>query len=72
MITLHPDAAKKAQEEIDEVIGSGRLPAFDDRSQLPYIDCILKEVHRWVKDKMMHMPAVLTSPIQHQSARSCW
>lgn len=46
MITLHPDAAKKAQEEIDEVIGSGRFPTFDDRSQLPYIDCILKEVHR--------------------------
>lgn len=46
MITLHPDAAKRAQAEIDDVVGSDRLPTFDDRPQLPYIDCILKEVHR--------------------------
>ncbi len=27
----HPDMIKKIQDEIDEVVGSGRLPHLDDR-----------------------------------------
>lgn len=46
MVTLYPDVAKKAQAEIASVIGSERLPTLDDRPDLPYIDCILKEVFR--------------------------
>ncbi|KAH8104354.1 cytochrome P450 [Phellopilus nigrolimitatus] len=48
-MVLHPHVAKKAQEEIDRVIGSDRLPSFEDRDKdaLPYIDCILKECLRW-------------------------
>lgn len=32
----YPDAFKKANEEIVRVIGTGRLPTFDDRDSLPY------------------------------------
>ena len=32
----YPDAFKKASEEIVRVIGTGRLPTFDDRASLPY------------------------------------
>jgi len=46
-ITLHPEVAKKAQEEIDAVVGNDRLPTFDDREHLPYIDAVSKEVFRW-------------------------
>ena len=49
LMALHPEVQKKAQEEIDAVVGTERLPTFDDRSNLPYIDCIMKEVHRFVK-----------------------
>lgn len=35
-ILLHPDVLRKAQREIDEVIGKNRVPSFDDRSRLPY------------------------------------
>ncbi|KAH9951190.1 cytochrome P450 monooxygenase [Amylocystis lapponica] len=38
---------QKAQEEIDRVIGRERLPDFDDRSSLPYLECLIKEVYRW-------------------------
>ena len=48
-MTLHPDVAKRAQEEIDKVLGYGsRLPTLDDRDVLPYVDCILKETYRCV------------------------
>jgi len=46
-MTLFPHVAKKAQEEIDAVVGTDRLPTFDDREHLPYIDALLKEVLRW-------------------------
>ena len=44
---LYPEVQRKAQEEIDRVIGNDRLPGFEDRQDLPYIDSIVKEVLRW-------------------------
>ncbi|KAF5630496.1 oxidoreductase [Fusarium sp. NRRL 52700] len=38
---------KKAQEEIDGVIGNERLPDCSDRPSLPYVNAIVKEVLRW-------------------------
>ncbi|KDQ09679.1 hypothetical protein BOTBODRAFT_520174 [Botryobasidium botryosum FD-172 SS1] len=43
----HPEVQKKAQAEIDRVVGKGRLPTFADREQLSYIDCVIKEIARW-------------------------
>ena len=47
MMIRHPEVAKKAQVEIDEIIGNDRLPTLQDRADLPYTDCILKEVFRY-------------------------
>ncbi|EUC31172.1 hypothetical protein COCCADRAFT_101997 [Bipolaris zeicola 26-R-13] len=44
---LYPDVQKKAQQEIDTVVGNGRLPQFEDRDQLPYVNAIVSEVFRW-------------------------
>lgn len=44
---LHPEIAQKAQAQIDEVVGTGQLPTLEDRPELPYIDCIIKEVLRY-------------------------
>ncbi|KAF8225436.1 cytochrome P450 [Tricholoma matsutake] len=46
-MTLHPEVVKKAQAEIDAVVGNERLPTFADRENLPYIDALTKEVFRW-------------------------
>jgi cytochrome P450 len=46
-MTLFPDVQKKAQAEIDAVVGPDRLPSFVDRDSLPYIDALVKEVLRW-------------------------
>lgn len=33
---MHPEMQERAQAEIDAVVGSDRLPNFDDRAQLPF------------------------------------
>ncbi|KAG9086855.1 hypothetical protein FRC07_012971 [Ceratobasidium sp. 392] len=43
----YPEVQVKVQEEIDRVVGTKRLPTFEDQPQLPYIDQIIKEVMRW-------------------------
>ncbi|KAL4745449.1 hypothetical protein BDW72DRAFT_211322 [Aspergillus terricola var. indicus] len=46
-MVLYPDVQKRAQEELDRVIGRGRLPGFADRDRLPYINAVVKEALRW-------------------------
>ncbi|KAL4062105.1 cytochrome P450 [Scleroderma yunnanense] len=46
-MTLFPEAQKKAQAEIDAVIGTDRLPSYTDRESLPFVQAIVKEVLRW-------------------------
>lgn len=44
---LYPDVQKRAQEEIEAVIGTDRLPTFEDRSSLLYVEAVLRETLRW-------------------------
>ncbi|KAL5046488.1 hypothetical protein BDW71DRAFT_181799 [Aspergillus fruticulosus] len=46
-MVLYPDVQRRAQEELDRVVGRGRLPGFADRDHLPYINAIVKESLRW-------------------------
>jgi len=43
----NPDAQKKAQQEIDSIVGRGNLPGFSDEDALPYVAAVVKEVLRW-------------------------
>ncbi|KAL6297906.1 cytochrome P450 [Sparassis latifolia] len=44
---LFPEAQRKAQSEIDRVVGLGRLPCSSDRGALPFVECVLQETMRW-------------------------
>lgn len=46
-MTLYPNVMKRAQAEIDSVVGRDRLPNFDDKPRLPYIRAMVKESLRW-------------------------
>lgn len=48
-MVLYPHTMKKAQEEIDSVVGSDGLfpPSFEHFSQLPYCVALTKELLRW-------------------------
>jgi len=43
----HSDKLKKMQDEIENVVGSGRLPDLDDRVNLPYTEASLREIMRY-------------------------
>lgn len=47
-MVMNPEVIKKAQEEIDRVVGHDRLPSFSDRPNLPYVEALCKEVLRSV------------------------
>jgi len=44
---LHQDAVRRAQEELDAVVGPGRLPTLNDMPDLPYVNAFIREVFRW-------------------------
>src|SRR6267154_4836834 len=44
---LCPHVQEKAHSLIESVVGTGRLPTFQDRPSLPYVDAILRECLRW-------------------------
>ncbi|KAF8589876.1 cytochrome P450 [Ramaria rubella] len=46
-MVLYPEVQRKAQAELDSVIGMDRLPEFEDRQHLPYINALCKEIQRW-------------------------
>lgn len=46
-MVLHPIVQKRAQAEIDLVIGETRLPTWADRESLPYVEALCREMLRW-------------------------
>ncbi|KAJ3552268.1 hypothetical protein NP233_g12920 [Leucocoprinus birnbaumii] len=45
-MALYPEVQKSAQDELDMIL-NGRLPDFQDRPSLPYIEAMVKELLRW-------------------------
>ncbi|KAF7348392.1 Cytochrome P450 [Mycena sanguinolenta] len=46
-MAINPEVMKKAQNEIDTVVGVGILPGFEHRSAMPYCEAVMREVLRW-------------------------
>lgn len=66
---VYPDVQKKAQEEIDRVIGSESLPVSSDLARLPYLEAIMKETHRWHPIIPMGIPHASTEEDTYRGYR---
>ncbi|KAI0767315.1 cytochrome P450 [Fomes fomentarius] len=59
-MSLYPAVLRKAQAELDTVVGRDRLPDFSDRPQLVYVNAIIKEALRWQNVIPLGVPHRLT------------
>ncbi|CEL61283.1 O-methylsterigmatocystin oxidoreductase OS=Aspergillus parasiticus GN=ordA PE=3 SV=1 [Rhizoctonia solani AG-1 IB] len=64
MLSLHPEAAKLAQAEIDAVVGRERVPDLKDRESMPYMEAVLQEVMRLCPVVPLGLPHTTTEDIQ--------
>ncbi|KAK1230783.1 hypothetical protein PQX77_006117 [Marasmius sp. AFHP31] len=64
-----PEAQQKAQEELDRVVPSGRLPDFSDEERLPYTTALVKEALRWNNVAPMALPHVLEVEDEYKGYR---
>jgi cytochrome P450 len=52
----NPDVLKKAQEEVDRVVGCSQLPGKDYTGKLPYIRACMLEILRWRPVTVLALP----------------
>jgi cytochrome P450 len=45
-LLTHPETMRKSRAEIDAIVGTGRLVEESDISNLPYLQCVVKETLR--------------------------
>lgn len=60
-MVLFPDVQRKAQAELDRVVGDSRLPDYDDMPNLPYIRAIVMEALRWMPILPFGIPHTCTA-----------
>ncbi|KAF8462220.1 cytochrome P450 [Russula ochroleuca] len=53
-----PEVQRRAQAELDAVVGRERLPTYADAPRLPYVRAIIKEVIRWRPVVRLGLPHV--------------
>jgi cytochrome P450 len=61
-----PEIQKRAREEIDTIIGPGRLPRAEDQDRLPYVQAVAKETLRWWTVVPMGVAHVVDKDIEYR------
>ncbi|KAK1235556.1 hypothetical protein PQX77_001209 [Marasmius sp. AFHP31] len=61
-----PETQKKAQAELDRVVGPHRLPTLDDLPELPYLRALIQETHRFRPVAPLILPHATTAPDEYK------
>ncbi|ESK82650.1 cytochrome p450 [Moniliophthora roreri MCA 2997] len=69
LMSLYPNVQKRAQAEIDEVVGQDRLPNIGDRDDLPYTNALVKEIVRWAPPAPLGLPHRVTTDDEYMGYR---
>ncbi|KAL1673429.1 cytochrome P450 [Schizophyllum commune] len=64
VMVTHPKVQKKAQEEIDSVVDG--LPGYEDAESLPYVQAMIKEIHRHYVVAPLNAPHAATGDIEYK------
>ena len=67
-MTISPEVAQKAQEEIDRVCRN-RMPDLNDVPDLPYIRACMKESLRWMQGVPLGVPHATTQDDEYMGYR---
>ncbi|KAE9385564.1 cytochrome P450 [Gymnopus androsaceus JB14] len=59
-MTLYLEAQRTGQDEVDRVVGRGRVPDFGDMEDLVYVQALIKEILRWQPAGPLGFPHHLT------------
>ncbi|XP_004620832.2 cytochrome P450 2B4-like [Sorex araneus] len=60
LLLKYPHMTERVQKEIDQVIGSHRAPALNDRANMPYTDAIIHEIQRFSDLLPIGLPHTVT------------
>ncbi|KAI0754718.1 CyP450 monooxygenase [Daedaleopsis nitida] len=64
-MSLELEVQRKAQAELDAVVGPSRLPQHSDQAALPYISAIVKETLRWQTVLPIGVPHLTIEDIEY-------
>ncbi|EUC67801.1 cytochrome P450 family protein [Rhizoctonia solani AG-3 Rhs1AP] len=70
MACLYPEAAKKAQAEIDSIVGRERIPNLQDRPALPYTEAFVQEIMRMFPPAPLGLSHFTTKLFSSKATRS--
>ncbi|KAL7929710.1 cytochrome P450 [Trichoderma chlorosporum] len=62
---LYPETQKRAQEELDTVVGRQRPPTWEDYQMMPYLQAMVREVFRWRATSPLGLTHVASKDIEY-------
>lgn len=65
-MALNPAVQKKAQAELDTVVGSDRFPDHSDKESLPYVHAVVKEALRWQNAMPFSLPHLTSEDMEYR------
>ena len=65
-MAMFPEVQRKAQAELDRVVGHSRLPEFSDLQSLVYVRAVILEALRWMPAVPLGIPHYLTEDDEYK------